>query len=80
MSIGVPHANMRTTCAYEGVNRVNLRFFVYFCFRFFVSFLSTSASSLIQSFSIALNLRHLLQTPDRPLDPVRSRNRLWFAA
>jgi hypothetical protein len=23
MSIGVPHANMRTTCAYEGVNEVN---------------------------------------------------------
>src|ERR1700733_12528617 len=75
-----PHEHGRTACAYEGVNGVNISFSVSFCFRFFSSFLSTSASSLIQYFSIALNLHHLLQTPDRPLDPVRSRNPLAFAA
>jgi hypothetical protein len=57
ISMGEPHELWRTACAYGGLNGVNIGFFVNFCFRFFISFLSTSASSLIQSFSIALNLR-----------------------
>ena len=53
MSIGESHGHGRTPCAYGGVNGVTFRFIVHSS----ASGIS-SASSLIQFFSIVLNVRH----------------------
>jgi hypothetical protein len=76
MSMGESHEHGRTTCAYEGVNGVNLRFFVYFCFRFFVSFLSPSATANSVFFRRSGSPP---SSPDHPLDSVRPHNPLTFA-
>jgi hypothetical protein len=58
-SIQFSHSHAGLICAYEGVNGVNFHLIAQsFALSLFVSFFSPSASSLIQCFSVALNLRH----------------------
>ena len=56
MSIGESHENGRTPCACGGVSGVTFRFIVHSS-----ASGTSSASSLIQFFSIVLDLRHLPQ-------------------
>ena len=54
--IGEPHAHMR-----ESMESLSALSFSLLRRVFFVGFVSPSASSLIQSFSVVLDLRHLLR-------------------
>ena len=66
VSMGEPHEHGRIAWEWENPMRIwgsqrshFPRHHSFFCFRFCVSFVSPSASSLIQFFSIVLNVRHL---------------------
>jgi hypothetical protein len=55
VSMGEPQARRR-----ESMESISASSLSLLCASIFVSFLSPSASSLIQSFSVVLNLHHLL--------------------
>jgi hypothetical protein len=61
--MGESHGNGRTPMRIWRSQRSHLpHHCAVFCFRFFASFVSPSASSLIQFFSIILDVRHIPRT------------------
>jgi hypothetical protein len=82
MSIGIPHANMSTPCAYGGVTGVTFRFIAQFSALSLRRRLCNSLRFIANSvLSLALNIRHFASLTivlDR-LDSVHFSNPLAFA-